>query len=713
MMDTTHRSNALACSLIVMTLLHAPAILLAQGPALLPPDRPLREAAMPLPSVPATIAERDKPSFEAERIARAHRTVEGTRKLVNELAAQIDDPEGEYKKFQESFVGVDDELQQKRKDLAALKEAGNSEAAAALEAELPRVERKWRLIKERFELKIEERRQLVEQLETLKQKLVKDEEALAKLIAGPQTANEPEARPASEGATAASVGQPVTLTTASPATPGSAASAAEGSGAAPQPTPGEGAAASAMPGTVATASSLTLSKNVPAEDAPSQEVQDATALASQKQAAAKSAEDTARSINERIALLQESVKAARALRETTRKQVDNADASVHALEAAVQRRQFEEATPQQLKEVEKRLADARERLRLLRVESRERANALDEMQVQLTELQAEQINAMQDAEQRRKEAEAAQKLLDDLQNPFTPRNLMHWSANHGPPLIAILLSMASLVWLARVMEGRLVNLIANRGGRGAAEERENQAKTLVGVFRNAATMVIISGGILMLLDEVRIPIAPLMGGAAVFGLAVAFGAQSLIKDFFSGFMILLEQQYMVNDVIKIGDISGQVERITLRTTVLRDLEGRVHFIPHGQIGSTTNMTHGWSRAVFDIGVAYKEDVNRVMGVLVELGKQLRRDPEFGPLILEDPVMLGVDGFGDSSVTLKFYLKTRPLRQWPVKRELLRRIKVAFDEMGIEIPYPHRTIFHRAEPVLHNGELQHEWPRQVA
>jgi small conductance mechanosensitive channel len=205
------------------------------------------------------------------------------------------------------------------------------------------------------------------------------------------------------------------------------------------------------------------------------------------------------------------------------------------------------------------------------------------------------------------------------------------------------------------------------------------------VFRNAATMVIIAGGILMLLDEVNIPIAPLMGGAAVFGLAVAFGAQSLIKDFFSGFMILLEQQYMVNDVIKIGDISGQVERITLRTTVLRDMEGRVHFVPHGQITSTTNMTHGWSRAVFDIPVSYREDVDHLIDVLVALGKQLRRDPEFGPLILEDPVMLGIDSFSDTAVMVKFYLKTRPLRQWPVKRELLRRIKVCFDEMGIEIP----------------------------
>lgn len=689
--------------------------LLAQGPALAPPEGPAtREAPPPATAAAPVTAERDKPSLEAERIARAHRTVEGTRKLVNELATQLNDPEGEYRKFQESFVGVDEELQQKKKDLAALKEAGKTDAAAEVEAELPRVEKKWQIIKERFELKIEERKQLVAQLETLKQKLAKDEEALGKLIASPQAASEVETKPAAETTKAAAP----TGTPPAGVEENTPAPTAQNAG-----TPEPAAAALVAPREVvstpvdaasAAAANLTISTKAPDDQGPSKEIQAAAELASKKLAAAQDAEAAARSITERIALLQESVQAARSLRETTRKQVDNADQSVRALEAAVQRRVFEGSNPQQIQDVENRLADARERLRTLRVESRERTNTLDELQIQLTELQAEQISALKDAEQRRKEADAAKKQLDELQNPFAPRNLLHWSVSHGPPMLAILLSMASLVWLARVLEGRLVNLIANRGGRGAAEERENQAKTLVGVFRNAATMVIIAGGILMLLDEVHVPIAPLMGGAAVFGLAVAFGAQSLIKDFFSGFMILLEQQYMVNDVVKIGDVSGQVERITLRTTVLRDLEGRVHFIPHGQIGTTTNMTHGWSRAVFDIGIAYKEDVNRVMGVLLELGKQLRRDPEFGPLILEDPVMLGVDGFGDSAVTLKFYLKTRPLRQWPVKREMLRRIKVAFDDAGIEIPYPHRTIFHHAaEPLVHAADPQQEWTRQVA
>ncbi len=165
-------------------------------------------------------------------------------------------------------------------------------------------------------------------------------------------------------------------------------------------------------------------------------------------------------------------------------------------------------------------------------------------------------------------------------------------------------------------------------------------------------------------------------------------------------MILLENQYKINDVVKIGDNSGQVERITLRMTVLRDLEGCVHFIPNGQITSVVNMTHGWSRALFDVGVAYKENTDRVVEVIEELGRELRKDPKFKLMILDDLEMLGVDALGDSAVVIKFFIKTRTLKQWNIKREMLRRIKLRFDELGIEIPFPHRTVYHHFE----NGDL---------
>jgi small conductance mechanosensitive channel len=136
-----------------------------------------------------------------------------------------------------------------------------------------------------------------------------------------------------------------------------------------------------------------------------------------------------------------------------------------------------------------------------------------------------------------------------------------------------------------------------------------------------------------------------------------------------------------------------VELITLRMTVLRDLEGVRHFIPHGTVTSVSNLTHGWSRAMMDVSVAYKENVDQVITVLMQLGREMRRDPVLGRHILEDPEMLGVDSLADSGVTIKFLLKTRPLQQWPVKREMLRRIKNRFDELGIEIPFPHQTVYH--------------------
>jgi small conductance mechanosensitive channel len=152
----------------------------------------------------------------------------------------------------------------------------------------------------------------------------------------------------------------------------------------------------------------------------------------------------------------------------------------------------------------------------------------------------------------------------------------------------------------------------------------------------------------------------------------------------------------MGDVVRIGDVTGKVERITLRMTMLRDAEGIVHFIPHGTISTVSNFAHGWSRAVFDIGVSYHADVDQVMLVLLDLARELKRDPRFGPLIIDEPEMQGVDRFGDSSVAIKFALKTQPQKQQLVRRELLRRIKRRFDDLGIEIPFPCRTVYHRRE-----------------
>jgi small conductance mechanosensitive channel len=348
-----------------------------------------------------------------------------------------------------------------------------------------------------------------------------------------------------------------------------------------------------------------------------------------------------------------------------------------------------------LQNITQRMEVAQRRFQQALDESRSTSDHLHELQTELNRLQEAQIRALHDAAAKKQDAEAAEERIAYLQNPFRPRNIVHWLLHHGPRLLLIGLGMFVFHRLSRAFSRRVVKLMSQgTSKRGTHQDRENRAQTLVGVFKSALSMLILGGGSLMMLDEVGIPIVPLMGGAAVLGLAVAFGAQNLIKDYFSGFMVLLEDQYGINDVVKIGDVSGMVEHISLRTTVLRDLEGVVHFIPHGNITTVSNQTHGWSRALFDVGIDYKEDIDRVMKVLLEIGRDLRRDPAFGPLILDDPEMLGVDNLADSSVILKFFLKTRPLQQWTVKREMLRRIKKRFDELGIEIPYPHQTVHHR-------------------
>ncbi len=185
---------------------------------------------------------------------------------------------------------------------------------------------------------------------------------------------------------------------------------------------------------------------------------------------------------------------------------------------------------------------------------------------------------------------------------LTFAQMWEWAKNHGPTtedilrIVGILVATLAVYVVIQRSGKHLVKVVARGGRRGSVRERENRAVTLVGVFQNIASLVVLGGGALMVLEQLGISIVPLMGGAAVLGLAVAFGSQNLIKDYFSGFMVLLEDQYGVNDVVKIGDISGAVEQITLRMTVLRDLEGTAHFIPHGTITTVSNMTHTWSRA---------------------------------------------------------------------------------------------------------------------
>jgi len=219
-----------------------------------------------------------------------------------------------------------------------------------------------------------------------------------------------------------------------------------------------------------------------------------------------------------------------------------------------------------------------------------------------------------------------------------------------------------------------------------------RAKTLLPLLRTALLVVLVTMFILVTLSELGLNIAPLLAGAGVVGLAIGFGAQTLVKDIITGMFILMEDQLAVGDVVKVGSHAGVVERLSLRTIRLRDLAGNVHVIPFSEVTTLENMTKDFSRYVFEIGVAYREDTDEVVAVLNQIGEELLRDETYRDLIVQPLEVLGVDSFGDNAVIIKARITTQPVKQWQVGREFNRRMKKRFDELGIEIPFPHRTIY---------------------
>jgi small conductance mechanosensitive channel len=227
---------------------------------------------------------------------------------------------------------------------------------------------------------------------------------------------------------------------------------------------------------------------------------------------------------------------------------------------------------------------------------------------------------------------------------------------------------------------------------GPSLEPPARLKTLVPLAQTTLKVATIAIAVLIVMGQIGINITPVLAGAGILGLAVGFGAQSLVKDIISGLFIILEDSMSVGDVVILKGTGGLVEKINLRTIRVRDLSGNVHVFPHSNVDMITNMTKEYSRYVLDVGVAYREDTDQVVEILKEIGTEMQADPVFGPNILEPIEILGVDRFEDSAVIVRARLTTKPIKQWNVGREFNRRMKKIFDERGIEIPFPHRTIF---------------------
>ena len=269
-----------------------------------------------------------------------------------------------------------------------------------------------------------------------------------------------------------------------------------------------------------------------------------------------------------------------------------------------------------------------------------------------------------------------------------------WNRWSGPALSALRIVMIiAVAWIAIVVLQRMVRAMRIRiASHLDGVEGARRAETLGRVVRYLVGMVISAVAVMLVLAEVGVSLAPILGAAGVVGLAIGFGAQSLVKDYFTGFFILFEDQIRTGDVVKVADLAGLVEDITLRHVRLRDYDGNVHFVPNSLITTVTNMSRLFAQAVVDVGVAYRENVDEVLEVMKTVGAGMREDSVFGPKILADLDIAGVERLDDSAVVLRCRFKVAPLEQWGVKREFLRRIKAAFDEQGIEIPFPHVTIY---------------------
>ena len=224
------------------------------------------------------------------------------------------------------------------------------------------------------------------------------------------------------------------------------------------------------------------------------------------------------------------------------------------------------------------------------------------------------------------------------------------------------------------------------------DEIMKRSETLSSVFVGAAITFIYISALFMVLTELSVPIGPVLGGFGIAGIAVGFGAQYLVRDLIAGIFILAENHYRTGDVVTVAGTTGLVESINLRRTVLRDLDGQVIVVPNGEISVAFNKTKYWSRVNLDIGVAYKEDVDRVVEVLNEVGEEIAADPYYGLMLITPPQVLRLDSLDDSAVTFKMLGDCKPMKQWEITGEMRKRIKIRLDNEGIEIPFPHQTVY---------------------
>jgi len=307
--------------------------------------------------------------------------------------------------------------------------------------------------------------------------------------------------------------------------------------------------------------------------------------------------------------------------------------------------------------------------------------------------------------------DGSEKICDFFYERTGNVSLARWSDTLiGRPLaiLGLLILAVALRYVLRKAIDRVVKraedpatsklgMAAERANPMQAARRAQRAETMGSLFKSIVTGVIVAIFGTMMLSEVGVDIAPIIASAGIIGIALGFGAQSLVKDFLSGIFMILEDQFGVGDIVDVGEATGTIEAVSLRVTRLRDINGTVWYVPNGEILRVGNQSQNWSRTVLDVGVGYHEDLARVRGVLEDIAHSMWEDEEFTGQVIEEPSVWGVQELAADAVTMRVVLKTTPGSQWAIAREMRQRIKARFDHEGIEIPFAQRVVWHRDEP----------------
>lgn len=269
--------------------------------------------------------------------------------------------------------------------------------------------------------------------------------------------------------------------------------------------------------------------------------------------------------------------------------------------------------------------------------------------------------------------------------------IIPWLLTSGVKILILIIGAFFLNKIISRFIDKGVRIAVRPDGTSSKEAEEKRENTLIQIFTTTAKITLLTITSLMVLQEFGVEIGPILAAAGIVGLAFGFGGQYLIRDIISGLFIILENQYRVGDIVNFDNAGGTVEEISLRKTTLRDIDGTVHHIPHGEIKKVSNLSKDYARVNLDVGVAYATDMEHVIAVINRIGIELAKDPQWGPNIIKAPQFLRVNDLGDSAIVLKILGETLPSKQWEVTGELRKRIKTEFDKEGIEIPFPQLVV----------------------